>query len=103
MVPKRRVESMKLVGKFVHVLLNDGEFYSTGEIVQSITETTYLVKFDVLGDNGPSANPTVLVDLAEMLQTSVESDKQWSFFNSRKELHNWFNWLQTPLSEHKVN
>lgn len=92
-----------LVNKFV--LVDSGEAYRTGEIVASIDDHFYMVRFDNMSEGTPTKH-TTLVCLHEMSSTFGDDDigdiKAWHFFDSRADLKEYVDWLDEPAEPEVV-
>lgn len=79
-----------LVGMFF--MQDNGDRYSTGEIVAEVGAGVYLVRFD-----GQEVTlPMELVSFPELLEIKSDGLKAWTLFNTREELQAWDDWLNTP-------
>ena len=90
-----------LTGMYFVKNTNDGESFRTGQIVEAITEDTYLVKFDTM-DGDKLKLPMELVSV-EALRATYRHDERcaedhpiWQFFSLRKELNAYIEWVNDP-------
>jgi hypothetical protein len=92
-----------LIEKFVFVD-ETGESYRTGEIVASIDDHYYVVRFDDMSEKIPSKS-TTLVCTHEMSSTHGDGEdefKSWSFFDTRADLQEFVDWLDAPAKPEVV-
>ncbi len=78
-----------MLGKWVFE--DDGEGFSTGEIVECIDDHFYLIKIDP-HEEVPAA-PMRLVCLHDLSEVLDDGAPRFLFFNTREELTLWMNWL----------
>lgn len=89
-----------LIGKFV--LVDFGESYRTGEIVTTLDDHYFMVRFDNMMEKVP-AKSTTLVCLHEMSATYGDEEfKSWHFFDTRADLQDYINWLEAPTKPEVV-
>lgn len=92
-----------LIGKFV--LVDGGESYRTGEIVTTIDDHFFMVRFDDMSQKVPSKS-TTMVCLHEMSSTYDDDDgdeyKSWAFFDTRADLQEYIDWLEAPAEAEVV-
>ncbi len=91
---------MSLVGKF---FLHCGEKHlHTGEIVDQITPEIFLVRLDKNPDSSVPCDSSIAIPVSEFVAT-MEScgcpSAEWEFFDSRKELDKYQEWLDAPPTE----
>ena len=85
-----------LEGKFF--LEDCGEHFRTGEIIETSDEYVYL-KYDVLRKTDCPVNQASLIMIANIADATMDDEGDipaWSFFDSRKELDLYLNWLNEP-------
>jgi hypothetical protein len=89
-----------LIGKFV--LVDSGESYRTGEIVTTLDDHYFMVRFDNMMEKVP-AKSTTLVCLHEMSATYGDEEfKSWHFFDTRADLQGYVEWLDAPAEAAEV-
>lgn len=82
------------------VIVDDGEYFRTGEIVQTVAEEYYLVQFDDMSGEG-ALMPAEMVYLAEMCETCQHGIKRWAFFPTAEARKAWWDLMGTPSSKAK--
>jgi hypothetical protein len=90
---------MSLVGKF---FLHCGEKYlHTGEIIDQITPEIVLVRFEKGSSDVPD-NSSIAIPVSEFVSTMDSNgcpSAEWEFFDSRKELDKYQEWLDRAPTE----
>ena len=71
------------------VIVDDGEYFRTGEIIQTVAEEFCLVRFDDMSGEGV-VMPAEMVYLAEMCETCPHGIKRWAFFDTPNARKTWW-------------
>jgi hypothetical protein len=93
---------MDIVGSFVQVDSPDGTTYRTGAVVARVSDDSFLVRFDNMGD---VKAPTImeLFHTDEMAEYTTDGLKRWRFFSDAEEYRKWFDWVDSPSPPKVVN
>lgn len=83
------------------VMVDSGDSYRTGEILNEAGPGFWFVQFDNMGTGGQI--PVELVSLDEMTVFTAEGLKAWSFFGTAAKRQEWLDWLDTPAKPKVVN
>jgi hypothetical protein len=97
-----RQKANYLIGKYF--LADNGESYSTGEILATVDGHFCVVRFDDMSEKKPMSH-TNLVCLHEMSLTFGDEDngiKSWMLFDTRQDLKNHLSWMEAPAKSEVV-
>ena len=89
-----------LEGKFV--LCQEAEHYRTGQVIK-VAKRKALVQFDQMNNPDPGlAMPMELICFEDLAHAELEHGKVFGFFDSRKLLTAYLNWLNGPRGTEQI-